>query len=76
MEQKMILRNLKVCTHEYITERTPLRNKLHNLKGFQEKPRRKTGAVWTEERREKHKERMREIWRERKKEERKQLKQT
>ena len=63
-------------THEDITERTPLRNKLHNFKGFQEKPRRKTGAACTEERREKHKERMREIWRERKKEGRKQLKQT
>ena len=47
-------------THEDITERTLLRNKLHNFKGFQEKPRRKTGAVWTEERREKHKERLRE----------------
>ena len=60
-------------TQEDITERTPLRNKLHNFKGFQEKPRRKTGATWTEERGEKHKERMREIWRERKKEGRKQL---
>ena len=39
-------------TQEDITERTPLRNKLHNFKGFQEKPRRKTGAAWTEERRE------------------------
>ena len=29
-------------THEDITERTPLRNKLHNFKGFQENPRRKT----------------------------------
>ena len=47
-------------THECITERTPLRNKLHNFKGIQEKPRRKTGAVWIEERREKHKGRMRE----------------
>ena len=28
-------------THEDITERTPLRNKLHNLKGFQEKPKEK-----------------------------------
>ena len=55
-------------THEDITESTPLKNKLHNFKGFQEKPRRKTGAPWTEERREKHKERMREIWKERKKE--------
>ena len=63
-------------TQEDITERTPLRNKLHNFKGFQEKSRRKTGAAWTEERRQKYKERMREIWRERKKEERKQLKQT
>ena len=54
--------------HENITERTPLRNKLHNYKGFQEKPRRKAGAAWTEERREKYEERMREIWRERKKE--------
>ena len=62
-------------THD-ITERTPLRNKLHNFKGFQEKPRRKTGAVWTEERREGLEGRMREIWRERKKEGRKQLKQT
>ena len=62
----MILRNFK-----------SLRNKLHNFKGFQEKPRRKTGAAWTEERREKkNKERMREIWRERKKEGKKQLKQT
>ena len=60
-------------THEDITERTPLRNKLHNSKGFQGNPRRKTGGVCTEERREKHKERMREIWRERKKEGRKQL---
>ena len=49
-------------THEDITERTPLRNKLHNFKCFQEKPKRKTGAVWTEERREKHKERMGKIW--------------
>ena len=58
--------------HEDITERTPLRNKLHNFKGFQEKPRRKTGAVWTERRREKHKEKNeRYIWRERKKEGRK-----
>ena len=48
-------------THEDITERTPLRNKLHNSKGFLEKPRSKTGAVWTEERREKRKERMRVI---------------
>ena len=55
-------------THEDITERTPLRYKLHNFKGFHEKPRRKTGAAWTEERREKHKERMGEIRRERKKE--------
>ena len=55
-------------THKDITERTPLRNKLHNFKCFQEKPSRKTGAVWTEERREKHKERMRERWRETKKE--------
>ena len=27
-------------THEDIAFRTPLRNKLHNFKGFQEKPRR------------------------------------
>ena len=39
-------------TQEDITERTPLRNKLHNFKGFQETPRRKTGAAWTEEMRE------------------------
>ena len=38
------------------------------LKVSKKNPRRKTGAVWTEERREKHKERIREIWRERKKE--------
>ena len=50
-------------THEDITEHTPLRNKLHNFKGYLEKQRRKTGAVWTEEKREKHKERMIEIWR-------------
>ena len=55
-------------TQEDITERTPLRNKLHNFKCFQEKPRRKTAAFWTEQRKEKHKERMREIRRERKKE--------
>ena len=34
-------------TQEDITERTPLRNKLHNFKGFQEKPRGKTRAVWS-----------------------------
>ena len=33
-------------TQEDITERIPLRNK---FKVFQEKPRRKTGAVWTGE---------------------------
>ena len=32
-------------THEDITERTPLRNKLHNFKGFHENPKRKTRAV-------------------------------
>ena len=48
---------------------------LHYFKGIQEKPRRKTGAVCSEKRREKQKERMREIWRERKREGRKQLKQ-
>ena len=48
-------------TQEDITDRTPLRNKLHNFKGFQEKPRRKTGAAWTEERRENHKETMRDM---------------
>ena len=63
-------------THEDIIERTALMNKLRNFKGFQQKPRRKSGATWTEERREKHKERMGEIWRERKKGGRKQLKQT
>ena len=63
-------------THEDITERIPLRNKLHNFKGLQEKPRRKTGAVWTEERIEKDNEKMGVIRRERKKERRKQLKQT
>ena len=61
--------------HEDIAGHTPLRNKLYNFKCFQEKPRRKTGAVWTEERKEKHKKRMREMWRERKKDGRKQLKQ-
>ena len=55
-------------THEDVTDRTPLRNKLRNFKGFQKSREKKTGAVWTEKRREKHKQRMREIWRERKKE--------
>ena len=63
-------------TREDITKRTPLRNKLHNLKGFQEKPRRNTGAVWTQERKEKYKERMREVWRERKTEGRKEIVET
>ena len=74
MKRKIILIEFQI-TQEDMTERTPLRRKLHNFKGFQEKPRRKTGAAWTEERREKHKERMREIWRERKKEGEKQLEQ-
>ena len=56
----MILRNFKY-THEDITELIPFRIKLHNFKGFQEKPRRITGAVWPERRREHHKERIREI---------------
>ena len=38
-------------TQEDITERIPLRSKFHNFKGFQENPIRKTGAVWTGERR-------------------------
>lgn len=37
-------------------------------KGFHEKPQKKSGARWTEERREKHRERMKEIWEERKNE--------
>ena len=43
-------------THEDITERTPLRNKLHHFKCLQEKSRRKTGTVWTEGRKEKSRE--------------------
>ena len=63
-------------THEDITKCTPVRNKLHNFKGYQVKTRRKIGDVWTEERTENHDNRMREIWRQRKKYGRKQLKQT
>ena len=66
-ETKNDIEELQI-THEDTTERTPLRNELHNFKGFQEKPRRKTGATWTEKRREKTQGNMREIWRERKKE--------
>ena len=61
-ETENVIEELQI-THEDITESTPLRNKLHNFKGFQEEPRRETVATWTEERREKHNERMREIWR-------------
>ena len=43
-------------TYEDLIECFPFRYKLHNSKDFQEKPKRKTGAVWTEKRREKHKE--------------------
>ena len=44
---------IKTIIAHGITEQTPLRNKLHSFKCFQEKPRRETVVVWTEERREK-----------------------
>ena len=45
----------------WIIERTPFKSKLHHFKGFQEKPSRKTGALWTKERRGKHRETMRDM---------------
>ena len=48
-------------THEDIIERIPLRNKLLNFKGFQEKNPEENRSLWTEERRGKHKERMRDM---------------
>ena len=60
MKQKMILSKLQI-TDEDVTECTQLRNTLDNFKGLQEKPRRNTGAVWTEVRGEKHMERMSKI---------------
>ena len=44
--------------HKDMTEPPLVRNKLRNFKGFQKKSRRNTGAVWVEERREKHKEKL------------------
>lgn len=61
-------------TPQDIQNRSPLRNKLVKSKGFLEKPKKKTGATWTEERKEKHRERMREFWVKRKLEGRNQLK--
>ena len=58
-ETKNDIEELQI-THKDITERTPLRNKLRDFKGFQQKPRRKAD-VWTEERREEHEQRMREM---------------
>ena len=57
-EMENDIEELKI-THENITECTLLRNKLHNFKGFQEKPKRKPGTLWTEEKREKNEERVR-----------------
>ena len=79
MKLKMILKNFKLQV-KISQSVLHLGTSYIILKVSKKKPRRKTGAAWTEKRREKHKERMREIWRERKKEGRKegrkQLKET
>lgn len=49
-------------THEDIQEREPLKKKLRALQGFQEKPKLKTGKLWTEERKVAHRRRMKEYW--------------
>lgn len=44
-----------------IQEQFPLKKKLINSNAFQEKPKTKIGASWTEERKEQHRERMKEM---------------
>ena len=64
-ETKNDMQELQI-TPQDIEERVPLKKKLKKCKGFQEKPKKKTGAAWTEERKEKHRSRMKEIWKARK----------
>jgi len=52
---------------EEVERRKEFREKIRGFKGFQEKEKKKTGAKWTEERREQHRERMKEYWKRRKK---------
>ena len=71
MKQKLKLRNFKLHMKKSQSV-LHLGTTYIILKVSKRKTEKKTEAVWTEERRKKHKERMREIWRERKKDGRKQ----
>ena len=56
-------------TQEDIEERLPLKKKLKNAQGFQKNPKKWTGDVWTDERRERHRSRMKEVWERKKRDE-------
>lgn len=49
-------------SEEYIRNRTIFKNKVKEFKGFEERARRRGGPVWSEERREQHRERMKIYW--------------
>ncbi|KAI5720012.1 hypothetical protein M8J77_000651 [Diaphorina citri] len=51
---------------EDIFNRNVLRNKVDSFAGFQQQPKKKTGARWTDERKQQHAERMKRFWKEKK----------
>ena len=61
------LEELKITPAD-VTEWSSMRNKLKKkFTGFEDKPKKKTGAIWTEERKEKHQATMNEIQKQREK---------
>lgn len=75
-EQTTIHNNNVQITAEDIEKRTWLRKKLNNSEIFPEKPKMKSGAVGTDERKDRRRERMEEVWEEMKVDVKKQLKPT
>ena len=56
-------------TQEDIEECLPLKTKLKKTQGFQENHKKRIGAIWTDERRERDRSRMKDMWERRMREE-------
>ncbi|KAL1460740.1 hypothetical protein WDU94_012692 [Cyamophila willieti] len=66
IETKKDLAEMEIPETE-ISERDKFRERVKTFKGYKEKEKKKTGAPWTEERKQQHREKMKKYWEERKK---------
>ncbi|KAL1451182.1 hypothetical protein WDU94_003467 [Cyamophila willieti] len=65
-ETKKDLNEMEI-PREIINERNQFKEKIKEFQGYKEREKKKTGAPWTEERKQQHRERMKKYWEERKK---------